>query len=108
MEVAQISASSTLTDAHNEEQLVKKARQWLSQQGNDKWLIVYDNYDNPRLQGIDSATGYDIRAYFPDREQGSILIKTRSPQLTFAKQFRIKKTAGCRSEPSHSGNAVRP
>lgn len=91
MEVAQISASSTLTDAHNEEQLVKKARQWLSQQGNDKWLIVYDNYDNPRLQGIDSATGYDIRAYFPDREQGSILITTRSPQLTFAKQFRIKK-----------------
>ena len=91
IEVTQISASSTLTDAHKEEQLVQQARQWLSQQGNDNWLIVYDNYDNPRLPGIDSATGYDIRAYFPSRAHGSILITTRSPRLAFAKQLRITK-----------------
>lgn len=91
MEVIGISASSTLTDAHKEEQLVQEARQWLSQQDNDRWLIVYDNYDNPRLPGIDSATGYDIRAYFPSRAQGSILITTRSPRLAFAKQLPLKK-----------------
>ena len=91
LEVTEISASSTLTDAYKEERLVQQARQWLSQQGNDKWLIVYDNYDNPRLPGIDSATGYDIRAYFPSRAQGSILITTRSPRLAFAKQLRVTK-----------------
>ncbi|KAL2037794.1 hypothetical protein N7G274_009519 [Stereocaulon virgatum] len=91
MEVTEISASPVLTDVHEEERLVQQARQWLSQQGNDKWLIVYDNYDNPRLPGIDSATGYDIRTYFPSRAQGSILITTRSPRLTFAKQLRITK-----------------
>lgn len=90
-EVMEISASSTLTDAHKEERLVQQARQWLSQQCNDKWLIVYDNYDNPRLPGINSTTGYDIRAYFPSRVQGSILITTRSPRLAFAKQLRVTK-----------------
>ncbi|KAL9122459.1 MAG: hypothetical protein Q9187_000988 [Circinaria calcarea] len=91
MEITEISASSILTDAHQEERLMQQARQWLSQQGNDKWSIVYDNYDNPRLSGIDSATGYDIRAYFPSRAQGSILITTRSPRLAFAKQLRVTK-----------------
>lgn len=91
MEVTETSASSTLTDAHKEEQLVQQARQWLSQPGNDKWLIVYDNYDNPPLPGTDSTTGYDIRAYFPSRAQGSILITTRSPRLAFAKQLRVTK-----------------
>ena len=81
----------TVTDVHKEEQLVQQARQWLSQRGNDKWLIVYDNYDDPRLPGMDSLTGYDIRIYFPARAQGSILITTRSPRLPFGKQLRLQK-----------------
>jgi hypothetical protein len=52
---------------------------------------VYDNYDDPRLPGMDSSTGYDIRTYFPQRTQGSILITTRSSRLPFAKQVRLKK-----------------
>ena len=91
IEVTEISVSSTPIDAHEEERLAQQARQWLSQQGNDRWLIVYDNYDDPRLPGIDSATGYDVRTYFPSRAQGSILITTRSPRLAFAKQLPVTK-----------------
>lgn len=90
-DVTETSASSTLTDIYEEERLVQQARQWLSQRDNDKWLVVYDNYDDPRLPGINSSTGYDIRDYFPSREHGPILITTRSPQLRFAKQLRLKK-----------------
>lgn len=90
-EVTETSTSSTLTGAHEEERLVQQARQWLSQRGNDKWLIVYDNYDDPRLPGMDSISGYDIRGYFPPRAQGGILITTRSPRLLFAKQLPLKK-----------------
>ena len=75
-EVAETPTSSTLINAYEEERLVQQARQWLSQRGNDKWLIVYDNYDDPRLPGMDSSTGYDIRTYLPHRSQGSILITT--------------------------------
>jgi hypothetical protein len=66
-EVTGTSAPSYLTDMHEEERLVQQARQWLSEQGNDKWLIVYDNYDDPYFPGIDSSTGYDIRTYFSQR-----------------------------------------
>lgn len=77
--VAETATSSTVTDVHEEERLVQQVRQWLSQRGNDKWLIVYDNCDDLRLPGMDSLTGYDIRSYFPARAQGSILITTRPP-----------------------------
>jgi hypothetical protein len=60
-EVTETPASSTLTNTHDEERLVQQARQWLSQRGNNKWLIAYDNYNDPCLPGIDSSTGYDIR-----------------------------------------------
>ena len=83
VEVAETPVSSTLTDVHEEERLVHQARQWLSQADNNRWLIVYDNYDDPRLPGMDSATGYDIRKYFPLRAQGSTLITTRSQRLPF-------------------------
>jgi NB-ARC domain len=78
-------------DAHEEERMVQQARQWLSRPGNDRWLLVYDNYDDPRLPGIDSSTGFDVRQFFPQRAQGSILITTRSPRLSFAKQLRLQK-----------------
>lgn len=90
-QATEISAFTALTDAQEEERLVQQARQWLSERSNDKWLIVYDNYDDPRLPGIDSLTAYDIRRYFPHRAQGSILITTRSPGLTFAKQLPLTK-----------------
>ena len=79
------------SDAHEEDRMGEQARQWLSQAENDRWLLVYDNYDDPRLPGIPSSTGYDIRRFFPHRVHGSILITTRSPRITFAKQLRLEK-----------------
>jgi hypothetical protein len=90
-EVTEERALLNMVDSQEEERLVRQARQWLSRPGNDKWLVVYDNYDDPRLPGMDSSTGYDIRAFFPHRTQGSILITTRSPRLTFAKRLRLIK-----------------
>ena len=71
--------------------MVQQARQWLSRPDNNKWLVVYDNYDDPRLPGINSSTGYDLRDFFPHRAHGSILITTRSPRLIYAKQLRLNK-----------------
>jgi hypothetical protein len=83
--------SPSVNDAQKEERMVQQAQQWLSRPDNDKWLVVYDNYDDPRLSGMDSSTGYDIRHFFPHRAHGSILITTRSPRLTYAKQLRLNK-----------------
>ena len=85
------STGPIVQSADNEKLKIDKVRRWLSEPRNDQWLLIFDNYDNPRLPGMDSATGYDIRAYFPYRAQGSILITTRSPRLLFAKQLPLKK-----------------
>lgn len=81
----------SVNDAQEGEQMAQLARQWLSRPDNDRWLVIYDNYDDPRLPGMDSSTGYDIRHFFPHRTHGSILITTRSPRLTYAKQLRLDK-----------------
>ncbi|KAL9591462.1 MAG: hypothetical protein Q9179_007698, partial [Wetmoreana sp. 5 TL-2023] len=85
------SAGPAAPSGDDEKLQIDKVRRWLSEAGNDQWLLIFDNYDNPRLPGIDSSTGYDIRTYFPHRAQGSILITTRSPRLLFAKQLPLKK-----------------
>jgi NB-ARC domain len=76
---------------HDQDQMVQQIWRWLSIRENNRWLVIYDNYDDPRLPGVRSSTGYDIRRFFPQQVQGSILITTRFPRLTFAKQVRLCK-----------------
>lgn len=45
---------------------------WLSEPDNRRWLLIFDNYDEPDK--------YDIKRYFPSAWQGSIIITTRSPE----------------------------
>jgi hypothetical protein len=82
---------ASVSNSHDEDRIVHQVREWFSRLDNDGWLVIYDNYDNPRIPGITSATSYDIRDYFPYRSHGSILITTRSPRLVFAKQLTVKK-----------------
>ena len=85
------SAGPAAPSANYEKLKIDRVRRWLSEPGNDQWLLIFDNYDDPCLPGMSSSTGYDVRAYFPPRAQGSILITTRSPLLLFAKQLPLKK-----------------
>jgi hypothetical protein len=86
--------SASAHSSHEEDRIVRQMRQWFSRPENDRWLVVYDNYDCPRIPGMTCTTSYDIRDYFPYRGHGSILITTRSPRLEFAKQVALKKLDG--------------
>lgn len=46
---------------------------WLSDTRNTSWLLIFDNYDDPDLYGIDR--------YLPNTGHGSIIITTRLPDL---------------------------
>jgi hypothetical protein len=85
--------SNTLAarSADDEKLKIDHVRRWLSKPGNDRWLLIFDNYDDPYLPGILSPTGYDIRSFFPTSFQGSIIITSRSQKLTFSKQLRLPK-----------------
>lgn len=57
-------------DRGAEDRVIEEAKRWLSDFENRRWLLIFDNYDEPYA--------YDIEGYFPYRSQGSILVTTRS------------------------------
>ncbi len=72
-------------------QVVGVVKQWLSKNGNTKWILVFDNVDYPKLPGISHPQAYDIRLYFPEAHQGSILITTRSSRLKIGEVLSVEK-----------------
>ena len=56
----------------DDDQACTQISAWLSEPDNTRWLLIFDNYDEPEK--------YDIKQYFPYAWQGSIIITTRSPE----------------------------
>ncbi|ERF72430.1 hypothetical protein EPUS_06059 [Endocarpon pusillum Z07020] len=84
MRVADGSSSPCASHLGNQDEDVKWFLSWLSKSENSRWLLIFDNYDDPDVPGMRSATGYDLRRFFPPRQQGFILITTRVTRLNFA------------------------
>ncbi|KAI9780438.1 MAG: hypothetical protein M1839_006712 [Geoglossum umbratile] len=72
----------------NFDEVVDAVKAWLSLPDNTRWLMIYDNYDNP---GNTDATALDIRKFLPESYQGSIIITTRSSQVKIGHPIRIRK-----------------
>ncbi|KAM3560902.1 hypothetical protein ARSEF4850_003455 [Beauveria asiatica] len=76
----QIAASDKDADAS------QAVRRWLDEPKNDRWLLIYDNYDHPKVS-------YDIRQYLPDTasNSGAVLITTRSTSVNIGSMISLKK-----------------
>jgi hypothetical protein len=64
---------------------------WLSSAKNTRWLLIYDNYDNPRIPGHVEPDTVDLRKYIPQCDHGSIVITTRSALVTLGSRVHVKK-----------------
>ena len=73
------------------DQAVSAVKTWLSLQRNTRWLMVYDNYDNPRTPGNSDASAVDIRGFLPRADHGSIIITTRSAHVTQGHRIHVQK-----------------
>ncbi|KAH9869852.1 hypothetical protein J1614_006772 [Plenodomus biglobosus] len=73
------------------DKVVEVVKQWLSSARNDRWLIIYDNYDTPKLPGHDEPGTFDIQPFLPEADHGAILITTRSSQLRVGRPVAVKK-----------------
>jgi hypothetical protein len=73
------------------DEAVEAVKQWLSHRQNNRWLIIYDNYDTPKLPGRDDIGSFDIRPFLAEAEHGAILITTRSSQLELGCHVAVKK-----------------
>ena len=84
----QVSMRTTRAD---ENVLIHTIRQLSSHPENRKWLLIFDNLDNPKVPGDEDPTSFDVRECFTYLSQGSILITTLSRKITFAKQLHLQK-----------------
>ena len=90
-------------------QITQAVMHWLDEPKNDRWLLIYDNYDNPKFgtqqdesletemeelhisPGDSLVKAYDIRKYLPHTTHGSILITTRSSMVKIGQQVQLRK-----------------
>ncbi|KAH7009072.1 P-loop containing nucleoside triphosphate hydrolase protein [Microdochium trichocladiopsis] len=73
------------------DKITQAVKAWLSLPGNTRWLIVYDNYDNPQLPGRKTDAAVNIHQFLPMACQGSIVITTRLSQIDIGHHIRIEK-----------------
>ncbi|VUC28876.1 unnamed protein product [Clonostachys rosea] len=90
-------------ESGNSEQILAAVKQWLDQPNNVRWLLIFDNYDNPEFGSIDAGggtqrqsrnkvpAGYDIRSYFPYNYQGAIIVTTRIPIIGVGEMLPLGK-----------------
>ncbi|KUJ15376.1 HET-domain-containing protein [Mollisia scopiformis] len=82
---------SNVDTNENLDDIVDSVKAWLSLPQNTRWLMIYDNYDNPKLPGRTDPAAVDIRRFLPESYHGSIIITTRSSQLRIGQPLQIRK-----------------
>jgi hypothetical protein len=73
------------------DQVVNTVKVWLDLRKNSHWLMIYDNYDNPRTPNNSDRLAVDVRQYLPEADHGSIIITTRSANVTQGQRLHVQK-----------------
>ena len=73
------------------DQVVNQVKTWLDLRDNTRWLMIYDNYDNPRTPGNPDSLAVDVRRFLPSSDHGSIIITTRSSQVSQGQRIHVLK-----------------
>jgi hypothetical protein len=66
----------------NDDQLLVRVSNWLSTPDNTRWLLIFDNHDDPDQ--------YGITQYYPSIAHGSIIITTRQPDRINGEKVKIQ------------------
>ena len=92
-------------DLKNLDQVIDAVKAWQGLPYNTRWLMIYDNYDNPKLASNKDPAAVDIAQFLPDVYQGSVLITTRSSQVQIGHLIRITKLQDLRDSLQILSNA---
>ncbi|KAJ9635249.1 hypothetical protein H2199_008737 [Coniosporium tulheliwenetii] len=80
-----------VVESGNLDEAVDTIKRWLSNSKNNRWLLVYDNYDTPKLPECHEPGAFDIKSFLPEGHQGAVIITTRSSQLKVGHLIPVKK-----------------
>jgi ATP/maltotriose-dependent transcriptional regulator MalT len=89
----------------NLDEVIDAVKEWLSLPNNTRWLMIYDNYDNPKVADKVDPEGVDIHRFLPESYQGSVIITTRSSQVKIGHRVRIRKLEDVRDSVKILSNA---
>jgi hypothetical protein len=87
---------NNLETNQNLDEVVESVKSWLSLPNNTRWLMIYDNYDTPKLSSGTDPTAVDIRRFLPESYQGSIIITTRLAEVGIGYPIQIQKLSDMR------------
>jgi hypothetical protein len=73
------------------QKLLEAVKRWLARPQNRKWLLIFDNHDNPKISQNKDKSAYNILPYFPEADRGSIIITTRWKSFTIGKPIGVEK-----------------
>lgn len=71
--------------------ILREMKAWFDLPGNHRWLLIFDNVDNPKIPDNKDSNAYDIQSYFPETHQGSILVTTRWKTLSIGHLLEVAK-----------------
>jgi hypothetical protein len=63
------------------DEVIDAVKAWLSLPNNTRWLMIYDNYDSPKLPNTMDPIAVDIRKFLPKVYQGAVIITTQSSRV---------------------------
>lgn len=66
----------------DDDQLLFRVSNWLSTPDNTRWLLIFDNHDEPDQ--------YRITQYYPSTAHGSIIITTRQPDRVNGEKVKVQ------------------
>ncbi|KAN0075668.1 HET domain containing protein [Elaphomyces granulatus] len=98
---------SSVDIKENFDEVIDAVKEWLSLSNNTRWLMIYDNYDNPKLLGNTDPAAVDIRRFLPESYQGSVIITTRSSEVKIGHRIQIRKLEDMRDSVRILSNASR-
>lgn len=73
------------------DEVIDAIKAWLSLPFNTRWLMIYDNYDNPKSARNTDPAAINIRHFFPESYQGSVIITTRSSEVKMGHRIQVTK-----------------
>jgi hypothetical protein len=89
----------------NLDEVIDAVKAWQGLLYNTRWLMIFDNYDNPRLPSNKDPAAVDITKYLPEAYQGSVLITTRSAQVQIGHLIQVTKLRDLRDSLKILSNA---